>query len=464
MNAAILTAGCRLNQSESDALRARLREQGATVGRDPSTADQCFINTCTVTARADRSSVQLIRRACGLKPKPKVVVIGCLVQRSPSRAKLIPGVDEVWDNERKQAEISGACPAPERSRAFLKIQDGCDRGCGYCVVSRLRGRPTSLSLAEAVSRFDRLLRAGFQEIALTGLNLGIYRTEKPQIDTDVVKRQNANYKRQNLNTKTQRTLREEPQIDTDEVKRQSRNTLYARRMTPDAYVMPHALCIMRWADLAGLLCLLLGRPGRFRIRLGSIEPDTVNVRLLERFRDERINPHFHFPLQSGDDRILGGMGRRYSSSQFAELVRKVKEVRPDANIGADVIVGLPGENEDSFGRTRAFVARIGLGYLHVFPFSPRPGTRAYSMENQVPEQEKKRRVNSLRELSARLRKEYQQRYVGKVRPAVVESGETALTDNYLRVHLLKRDCSVEPRRLVDLLVGQKNGQLTGRAS
>jgi len=392
MKASVFTVGCRLNQSESDALRARLVEDGVMIVKDPADAGECFINTCTVTNRADRSSVQLIRRICRLRPKPRVVVIGCFVQRLSEKVKAIPGVDEVWDNKRKLAEISDACPAPERSRALLKVQDGCDRGCAYCICSLLRGKPTSLPRVDVVSRFDRLVKAGFHEIVLTGLNLGTY------YDNGV--------------------------------------------------------------DLAGLLGLLSCRPGDFRIRLGSIEPDTVNSTLVDCFADKRISPHFHLPLQSGDDRILERMGRRYTSCQYAELVRQIRGVRPDANIGADVIVGLPGEDEDSFERTRSFVASLKLGYLHVFPFCPRPGTKAYSMKNCVPEYEKKRRSKTLRNLSTWLRSKYQAQYIGKLRQAVVESGQTALTDNYLRLHL-EGNCPVEPRGFVNLLIGQNQGRPVG---
>ena len=173
--AAIITAGCRLNQSESDALRHRLALQGVTVVESPEEADTCYINTCTVTAQADRSSIQLIRRACRAEGRPRVVVLGCLAERSPEQVHGIAGVTEIWTNERKQAEIAGVDPTSVRSRAILKVQDGCDRRCSYCVVSWLRGEPRSVPALTVREQFERLLASGFHEVVLTGLNLGTYR-------------------------------------------------------------------------------------------------------------------------------------------------------------------------------------------------------------------------------------------------------------------------------------------------
>jgi threonylcarbamoyladenosine tRNA methylthiotransferase MtaB len=390
--AAILTAGCRLNQSESDALRHRLALQGFTIVDSPDEADTVYVNTCTVTGQADRSSTQLIRRACRAERRPRVVVLGCLAQRSPEQVGRIAGVAEVWNNEMKQAEIEGLDPAPVRSRAILKVQDGCDRRCSYCVVSSLRGEPRSVPATKVLEQFQQLLAGGFHEVVLTGLNLGTYDDGG--------------------------------------------------------------------TTLAGLLSQLLALRRDARVRLASVEPDTFDDALLRVIADDRVCPHFHIPLQSGDDAVLALMKRPYRTVEFGRLVERIIGARPDANIGTDVMVGFPGETDESFQRTRLFLARNPVGYLHVFPFSSRPGTRHGLHVEAVPTQVVRERVAELRAFSDRRRQEYQVRFAGAVRPAVVETTRTALTDNYLRLRLT---CAgrLEPRILVSLRIGQEGAALTG---
>jgi threonylcarbamoyladenosine tRNA methylthiotransferase MtaB len=391
--AAVLTAGCRLNQSESDALRQRLRQQGVVLVADPAQADTCFVNTCTVTSAADRSSVQLIRRVCRLLPKPRVVVMGCMVERSRAAAGRIAGVDEVWDNVRKQAEVDGCTPAPNRSRALLKVQDGCARRCSYCVVSGLRGTPRSIPAAVVCRQFEQLLAEGFHETVLTGLNLGTYR---------------------------------------------------------DA----------RGVSLAGLLGRLLALPGRYRIRLGSIEPDTIDGGLIDTISDAKVCPHFHVPLQSGDDALLEAMRRPYSTVEYGRLLDRLVSARPDACIGADVLVGFPGEGSASFEGTKSFISQVPVSYLHVFSFSPRPGTAAATGSGAPERSTVRARVKQLREISEQSRHEYQRRFVRTVRQAVVETNRSALTDNYLRLAV---ECagSLRPGVLADFLIEQNGAGLTG---
>ncbi|UCG44394.1 MAG: radical SAM protein [candidate division WOR-3 bacterium] len=389
MRAAILTAGCRLNQSESDALRAMLLRQGVAVVADPAQADVCYVNTCTVTGAADRSSMQLVRRAA--RSGARLVVMGCLVERDQDRVKDIEGVSDVWGNADKERRLARFGPSPERSRALLKVQDGCDRDCAYCVVSGLRGAPASVPASEVEKRFLSLVDDGFREVVLTGLNLGLYN---------------------------------------------------------DGGI-----------GLAGLVRRLLDSDGRARVRLGSVEPDTADRRLLDVLREPRVCPHLHLPMQTGDDRLLGRMGRRYSTGRFAELVRQTRKARPDVNIGVDVIAGLPGEDDASFRRTEDLVRSLRPGYLHAFSFSPRPGTRAASMDRVPSAATRRLRVSRLREVSVRLREEYESRYVGSVRRAVVETRSAALTDNYMRLRL-RCDRAPKPRSLVDVQV--VNGKDGGR--
>ena len=390
--AAILTVGCRLNQSESDALRHRLALQGVTVVESLEEAGTVYINTCTVTGQADRSSTQLIRRACRAERSPRVVVLGCLAERSAEQVRQIAGVTDVWDNDKKQAEIAGIDPTPVRSRAILKVQDGCNRRCTYCVVSGLRGEPRSVPAAKVREQFEQLLARGFHEVVLTGLNLGTYRDGG--------------------------------------------------------------------TTLAGLLENLLDECRDARVRLASVEPDTFDDSLVSVIADGRVCPHFHVPLQSGDDAVLGRMNRRYRTADFGRLIERIVRVRPDADIGTDVIVGFPGETDESFQTTRAFLTRIPFGYLHVFPFSARPGTAQALRGEAVPTQVARERVTELRAVSDRSRQEYQARFVGTVRPAVVETTRTALTDNYLRL-ALKCAGRLEPRSLVSLRIGREGTSLTG---
>ncbi len=382
--AAVLTAGCRLNQSESDALRRSLLRQGVALHDDPATADVCYVNTCTVTAAADRSSTQLINRVVRLRPKPRVVVLGCLAERAPGRVRALPGVDEVWTNEHKQQVIAGLCPEPARSRAILKVQDGCSRRCTYCVVSRLRGMPRSVPAASVVAQVEQLLSEGFYELVLTGLNLGTY-------------------------------------------------------ADPDG------------TRLAGLLRRLLGVSPESRIRLGSIEPDTFDDELLETFAEPRICPHVHLPLQSADDGVLRAMGREYTAADFSRLVTRLRSVRPDVCIGADVIVGFPTEGSAEFERTCEFVRELQLAYLHVFSFSARPGASVPPARSGRNSSAVRRRVHELRSLAVELRRRYEERFIGTIRPAVVETSQTALTDNYLRLHLADSS-GIRPGRPAKVLV------------
>ncbi len=395
--AAVITIGCRLNQAESDILRGRLRHAGWLLANNPAESEVCYINTCTVTAAADRSSLQMIHRICRREPKPQVVVLGCLAERVPEKLRSLPGVDEVWSQRQKQNELAGFHPFPARSRALLKVQDGCDRKCSYCVVAGLRGQPLSIESQEILARLDQLLDEGFCEIVLTGLNLGLYRDSSG-------------------------------------------------------------------ADLAGLLrtvCKHLDkRRSPARIRLGSLEPDTMTEELIHTCGEPRIAPHFHLALQSGDDRVLAAAGRRYRCEHVRKLVKSLYKVRPDANLGLDVIAGLPQEDDAAFARTVEFLQELAPGYLHVFSFSPRPGTPAALRNDIAPAGEKKERVRLLRQISAEFRKAYQARFIGKIRSAVVESRTSALSDNYLKLTLT--GFCAERKSLIEVLLCAEQGRLIGR--
>lgn len=337
--------------------------QGVRIVADPAEADVCYVNTCTVTAAADRSSMQLLHRA--RRAATHVVALGCLAERDPERLRAA-GADETWSNDHKQQQLAGVTPLPVRSRALLKVQDGCARRCSYCTVSGLRGKPRSLPVADALRQFDELSSGGFNEVVLTGLNLGTY---------------------------------------------------------DDAGL-----------NLAGLVARLLGRPATARIRIGSIEPDTVGDDLIRLLSHPRLCPHLHLPLQSGDDAVLAAMRRPYASADYERLVARIRSARPDCSVGADVIAGFPGEDDDAFDRTIALIERAQLSYLHAFTFSARPGIdtdRSVAVSVTLA----KDRVRRLCKASEILRRAFERRFIGTVRSAIIETSQTALTDNYLRLNL-----------------------------
>lgn len=384
--AAVLTAGCRLNQAESDALRHQLVQQGVRLVEPGTPVTTSYVNTCAVTAAAERSSIALLRQA--RRHSAQVVALGCLAELAPARLRAA-GADVVWTTQQKRALLDGLLPRPARSRALLKVQDGCTRRCAYCIVSSLRGQQWSLPVAQAVAIFRKLADQGYHEIVLTGLNLG------------------------------------------------------------------------RYADsglgLAGLVRALLAATPVPRIRLGSLEPDTIDAELISLIAEPRLCPHLHLPLQSGDDAILRRMHRAYTTADYQELVRRLRKVRPDINIGADVIVGFPGEDDASFARTVEFLDRSGISYLHVFRFSPRPGLAVRG--EPPPAAAVRKRVHLLREWSATRRRQYELSFVGTVRPAIIEPQRKALTDNYLRIQVA---ASLVPGQLVPLTLGSSNGRIWGR--
>ncbi|MEO0074433.1 MAG: radical SAM protein [candidate division WOR-3 bacterium] len=363
MTAAVVTIGCRLNQAESDMLVAKLIKQGVEIVDELDSAEECYVNTCSVTEAADRKSLKWVRRA--VRFGARVVAMGCLVDADPRRVLSVPGVCEIWNSDRKQAEIDGYGPHPRRSRAFLKVQDGCDAGCTYCRPSRVRRRLWSISPERARAEFVRLLDDGFAEFVITGLNLGRYR-----------------------------------------------------------------------GGLALLLAELLAVPGDFRLRLASLEPEAFDAELLGMFAEERVCPHFHLPLQSGDDALLRRMGRSYTTRDFAQLLETLKRIRPDANVGIDIIVGFPGETDRSFRMTRCFIEAMPIDYLHVFPYSRRLGTPVFDAVDCVAKHDKQMRVRELIDIDMERRVRYRTQFTGSIRRAVVESSETVLTDNYLRLKLL----------------------------
>lgn len=387
---AFKTLGCKLNQYETEVVRAGLEDAGFRAVPFGEPADYYVINTCTVTHRSDYKSRQLVRRVCRERPRSRVVVTGCYADLAPQVfAPLGPNV-AVFPNRQKEkipALIAGGLSSPEapprritrfadRTRLFLKVQDGCDHACAYCAVVAARGPSYSRPANEVVEDVRAATAAGVKEVVLVGVDLGSYGRD-----------------------------------------------LDGKR------------------SLAALCGELSALSGDFRVRLSSVDASDFEPALVaELAAGSRLCPHVHLPLQSGDDRILRRMRRRYRVDDYRRLCFELLARVADVAIGVDVMAGLPGEDEEAFERSCALLEEIPFAYLHVFPYSPRPGTDAAAMPGQVPPEERERRAATLREIATRKRRAYERRFVGTARTALVEEGRpggaaVALTDNYLRITL-----------------------------
>jgi len=411
---AIKTIGCKLNQYDSQAIRGLLERAGYVSCPFEGQADLYVVNTCTVTAKSDRDSRRYVRQAARRNPRAAVVVTGCYAQREPETLASLPGVSAVVGNEGKwnlpdlldggfhgreglEAGDAGAQSLepfhgregpeggnvgaqnfePLRVRAFLKIQDGCDERCAYCVVPMVRGRSRSRSPAEILAEARRLIAWGHREIVLVGVHLGAYGAGLDGAAT---------------------------------------------------------------TNLAACVRELLGLPGLGRLRLSSLEPLEVNAEVISLLAGEpKLCRHLHLPLQSGDDAVLRRMNRKYEAAQYRRIVGEIVAAAPGVAVGADVIVGFPGETEEEFRNTGEFIESLPLAYLHVFSYSRRPGTPAACMPDQVPDGVKRQRCRALRALSERKALAFRRQLLGTRQTVVIEKdggGEASgLTGNYVRVRL-----------------------------
>lgn len=400
--AAVITLGCKVNQCESACLEERLSGAGYGIVPFSRRADLYCVNTCAVTSRAAMESRQLIRRALRQNPEARVVVTGCYAQIAPAEIAAVPGVSLILGTTEKlallehlAAPVNGAIPTiragdprksgipqplvlsafAQRTRAFLKIQDGCDAFCSYCIVPHARGRSRSIPAAPVLEQVERFLAGGFQEIVLTGIHLGQWGRdlEPPRHLTSLI------------------------------------GDIFEQRPLP-------------------------------RLRLSSLEPGEITGELLDRMASEpRLCPHLHVPLQSGDAAILARMNRTYHPLFYRDLVLDAVARIPGLAVGADVLVGFPGETDACFLSTYCLLESLPLAYLHVFSFSPRPGTRAAVMKGRVPPAVIRIRSALLRQLDRAKRLAFMGRFVGTVRPVLLEGrsaadgGRLGLSDNYIPV-------------------------------
>jgi threonylcarbamoyladenosine tRNA methylthiotransferase MtaB len=394
MRVAFSTFGCKINQYDSDQMRQAVAGEGNVIVPFEGDADIYIINTCSVTAKSDYQCRQAIRAAVRRSPAARVVVTGCYAETRPEEIRAIAGVAAVIGNREKSSILrylpadEGAVASPEanaaanfggRTRRFLKIQDGCDSRCSYCIVPDARGASRSIPLQEVAAAFERFVGEGVPEIVLSGIHIGKY-------GSDLDPRQN----------------------------------------------------------LGALVGELVSRRRGARIRLSSIEPREVTAELVGFIGQGLLCRHLHIPLQSGDDEILRAMNRNYTAAFYRDLVASIARRVPGMALGADVMVGFPGEEERHFQNTLRLIEELPLSHLHVFSYSPRPGTPAANLPRQVNENIKKERNEMIRSIGLRKNIAFRKTMVGANVEVVLEGkmkdgGVVGLTDNYLKVTVAGAD-------------------------
>ena len=397
--------GCKVNQAESESIAQELLTSDWSATKSCDEAEVCIVNTCTVTQKASMQSRQAIRKAIRANPKARIVVTGCYAQTAPQEIEGIEGVDYVVgqdqkltfsrlirgpghvgfdnqeigsgeDSENRQFQVMPTAISATRTRPFLKIQDGCDAYCTYCIVPYARGRSRSMPPENVLQGIQQLADADFHEVVLTGIHLGAYGQD-----------------------------------------------------------------LAAGSNLAALLSRIRDLAAVDRIRLSSIEPLELTEDVIQLVAGSPMFcRHFHIPLQSGDDRILTKMGRPYTRQAFIDLVVKINKLMPDAAIGADTLIGFPGESDDAFENTYNLINDLPLSYLHVFPFSARPGTPAAGLADKIPQAVIKDRCEQMRRLGLVKRIRFYRQFVGQTLPLLIEAKRIepsgllkGISSNYLPV-------------------------------
>jgi threonylcarbamoyladenosine tRNA methylthiotransferase MtaB len=419
---AIRTQGCKLNQADSDMLARRFAAAGYRLVQSPAKADVFVLNTCTVTSTADSKARQALRAAARANPHALIVATGCYAQRSRDELSQVEGVSLVVGNTEK-AELpamvtalleqrnTGANSHPRvssaldysvqpaanirRNRSMVKIQEGCDQVCAYCIVPKVRGRERSIPPESLVEQINQRVAEGCLEVVLTGTQLGTYGFDIPG------------------------------------------------------------------ATLTRLLERILAETAVPRLRVSSLQPQEINPRLLELWQDPRLCRHFHIPLQSGSDRILEMMRRRYTTGLFAEKVDLVRNTVPGSGVTADLIAGFPGETEAEFQESLAFATSMAFSDMHIFPYSPRPGTSAVYLSGPVSQPVKKARTTQLLAMAKEGFEAFRSYQLGQTHPVLWESSTRqdgglkwrGLTGNYIRVYTHSRNNlgnTITPARFEEL--------------
>lgn len=369
-----VTLGCKVNQYETEYIREGLHRVGYVDADKTDEADLCIVNTCTVTNEGDAKSRRAIRRLARENPSSRIVVMGCYATRAPEEVKALPNVAEVVTDKRELPDLlgrfgvvdipTGISQFGSRHRAYVKVQDGCMLRCSYCIIPHVRPQLTSRPVDHILDEVRRLVDNGYREVVLTGVHLGHF-----GVDWNLKK----------------------PKQD--------------------------------WVRLADLVRSIAELEGDFRIRLSSIEATEVTRELIGVLQTypHKICPHLHVCLQSGSDAVLRRMRRRWSSRMFVDRCQMLHEALDNAAITTDVIVGFPGETEDDFEASCRVARQVGFSKIHVFPFSPRRGTPAAEMSDQVDAHVKADRVARLTSVESELRRTYFQSLIGKHVQVLVES-------------------------------------------
>ena len=399
--AAFYTLGCKVNYCETESLQALFEQSGYRITGFEDQADVYVINTCTVTGESDHKSRKAIRRARRRSPDALIVATGCYTQGAPEQIRQMDQVDLLIGNRERENlpriietlnkgsvldlvgkhqpgesfELLPPAPRRGRTRGFIKIQEGCNQSCTYCIVPQVRGPLRSMPPEAVTERVEALIASGCREVVLTGVHLGLYGADLEDV------------------------------------------------------------------SLAGLLGRLEQLPGLLRLRLSSIEPSDVTSELIDRVATSQVVcPHLHIPLQSGDGEILRLMNRPYEPVEFLYLAKLLKQEIPGLSLSSDLIVGFPGETERHHRRSMKLIEEIGFSRLHVFKYSPRPGTPAAELSGQLPKEIKDQRSKELIKLGEDMATAYCRHFIGTVQPVLVEKvapgiyGE-GLTPHYLRVRI-----------------------------
>lgn len=418
-----VTLGCKLNFSETATIGELLAKHGIVPARDDEAPTMCVVNTCSVTEMADKKGRQHIRSLVKKYPDALMVVTGCYAQLKSEEIAALPGVDIVLGSEQKldivdyvekwletgrQEEVvvtphtriskfSPSCERGDRTRYWLKVQDGCNYYCTYCTIPMARGRSRSGTIESLVAQAHQVADEGGKEIVIAGVNIGDFGTDTGERFIDLIKA-------------------------FDQVE------------------------------------------GIERYRISSIEPDLLTDEIIEFCAGSRaFMPHFHIPLQCGNDEVLKLMHRHYDRALFAHKIDKIRQLMPDSFIGVDVMVGSRGETQERFDDSYHFIDSLEVEHLHVFPYSERPGTMALRIPHIVPQREKQRRVARMIALSDKKQRAFIERYVGTVRPVLMEQphGQGPMhgfTDNYIKVNV--PPCQALVNKVVDVKLLKINDDLS----
>ena len=405
MKVAFKTLGCKLNYSETSSISREFVKKGYEKVSFDDASDIYVINTCSVTQNADKEFKYLVNRVKRKNPNSSVVAIGCYAQLKPKKISEIPGVDLVLGADKKfdilnylnledqdnnnihSCEINSvdffksSYSLGDRTRSFLKVQDGCDYKCTYCTIPQARGKSRSGTISEILDNVKHLVASGVKEIVLTGVNIGDYGI----FDTKTKKRETNFY------------------------------------------------------ELISNIDLI---PDLNRVRISSIEPNLLSDEIIQFVHNSNsFVKHFHIPLQSGSDKILKLMKRRYLKNLYISRINKIKELMPDCCIGVDVIVGFPGETEQEFNETYEFLDALNISYLHVFSYSERDNTESLKINHKIPKKIRATRSQILRKLSEKKKMNFYKSNINQIRPVLFESKNYdgyiyGYTDNYVRVKTL----------------------------